>query len=398
MRAAPWILALAAVAAPVASTRAQVLEPGAPLAVELPAGETIELRLPLDANHTFRLSAEQRGADLMLEVLDPVGQRIAAADSPDDSQAAEILVFRTALSGGHTVRVRSHRQTASRLMVEELAVATAADRRRLAAESAWTRAGELYLEHTADGFRRAIEELERAAAAFREVGDPRRRVRALYSIGILYRDIDEPDRGLEYLQQALSRWGALGVPHGEANALNALGSLHYRVGRYSQASLHFERAIDLRRDLRDLPGQAQTLANIGLVHHRQGEPRRALTAYSSALSLARRARDIKFEARMLINMGGVHQVLGELQDALSTYERALAPLRDLDERQLVGITLNNMGTACRGLGEYQKALTYYYQAVEVRREMGDQRRLATSFNSIGFTTSTWASPGGQGHT
>ena len=57
MRAALWIVGLVAASAPVANAYAQILEPGTPLVVELPAGEAIELHLPLDANHSFRLSA-----------------------------------------------------------------------------------------------------------------------------------------------------------------------------------------------------------------------------------------------------------------------------------------------------------------------------------------------------
>lgn len=102
-------LALAAAlqaASPQAEAPATVLDPARAIARDLKAGETHRFTLALEAGARLRLTALQKGMDLVLTAFAPDGGKLAEVDGPTGSYGPETLTLNAATSGRYTFEIK----------------------------------------------------------------------------------------------------------------------------------------------------------------------------------------------------------------------------------------------------------------------------------------------------
>jgi CHAT domain-containing protein/Tfp pilus assembly protein PilF len=374
------------------------LAPAAEEPVRLAPGRTVERPLAAGESHVYQLEVatgqpllvvvEQRGIDVVVAVATADGRRLAAVDNPLDRQGSERLLVEPEASGRLALEVRARERGAppGRYAIRvDPAPATAAGREgRLAAERAATRAGELYSEGTAEAWRQAIAEHERALAHWRAAGDRRREAEALYAASVLARLVDRNQEALDRALAVLPLWQALDAPGWEAATRNEIGLDRWHLGDARQAEEEFGRAADLSRRIGDRYGEAAALANRCLMQLTLGALRAGAACYERALSLIVQVGAAQIEAAARTSAGRAYDALGEPEKALIHYRQALALAKAAGDRRAAARTLTNLGVLRRALGEYQEALVHHGRALAIFEELGDRRWQARALGNLGL--------------
>jgi CHAT domain-containing protein/tetratricopeptide (TPR) repeat protein len=409
------------------STPSQEIRPGSPVEREIASGESQVFSLDLAAGHVWRIAAEQRGIDIVFQATGPDGHTVAV-DAPVDRQGTESLVVIPEVSGSWKIEARAHETGAPPgryvLSIEEL---PQDDRRRIAAEQALTRAGQLYLDGKPESRKQAIAAYGEAREIWRSMGPPREEARALYGMAVLSRLVDDTARALALGQEVLPLWQSLGDRLQEAATRNEIGLDLWLLGRSGEARASFEQALAVQRESGDRYGEAVSLSNLCLMSLSQGElragadcyeraipllrevraqaltgaaltsdgrawdvlgePDRARERYGQALEIQRATGNREGEARTLNNLGVLALEIGDFQEALADHGKALAIFQELGDRRWQARALANLGTVYHALGDLQQALTHYGQALHLWREVGDPRGEASTLTNLGLAQS-----------
>jgi CHAT domain-containing protein/tetratricopeptide (TPR) repeat protein len=405
-----------------------------PARQELHAGAVLERRLAGGETHSFSIeaipgarlliTAEQRGIDLVIDVLRPDGTTLLAVDGIVDGP--ETLLLPAEAAGPFELRVRSPNPGVApgdySLRVEELGASTS--RERIEAERLMTEAAARFLEGTADSLRLGVGRYEEALALWSSSGDREREARCALALGDLHTALGQPRQALALYQRALDLFVELDDEPGQAAAWSNLGASRTALGDFAGGVEAQHRALELERSLGRLYQEGKILNHLGLAFHSQGELRQALGFYNQALvvfdrvgehglwrgkvlhnlaavhmelgeaeeareshrqilALQRHLGDPRGEAQTFNSLGVLYNNLGEFGQALEAYAPALAGFRRAGDRMREAAVLHNLGVAFHGLGDYQRALVHLEQALSLRREVGDRRGEVATEVSLG---------------
>lgn len=385
----------------------------------------------LAAGRTWQVSVEQQGIDVTVEMTGPDGARLIGVDAPFDRQGVETLVVTPTAGGSHdvTVEAREAGAPAGRfsIRIEELT-----DPHRIEAASAMSRAGERYLEGTAEARRQALAEYAAAVGLWESLGETGEEARALYAAAVLARLTGDTDRALAAGQRVLPLWQQQGDRLWEAATRNEIGLDLWLLGRMDEARAAFAAALAIQRQTGDRYGEAVSLSNLcasdlpqgrlkeavscygeALPRLREvkaaallgaaltssaraldilGEPEPALLRYQEALALLRTVGDRTGEARALNNIAVLHREMGDFQDALASYSQALETVTAFQDRRWQARVLHNLGAIYQGLGEPREALPRYEQALALWRATGDREGEASTLTNLGRVTRVLGDP------
>lgn len=343
--------------------------PSVPVEHSLGAGESQVQELALEGEDAWLVTVEQIGIDVVVEVPGRI-----SVDAPFDRQGTETLLV-TGPVRGVVVRAREAGAPPGRY---SLRVEKVEDPARLEAETAMSRAGEAYLEGSAESRKKALAEYLAASNLYRQTRD---RARALYAAAVLARLTGDTRQALELGERVLPLWQDDRL--WAAASRNEIGLDLWLLGRMDEARASFEAARTVQQEIGDRYGEGASLSNLCLMDLSGGELRAGLACYQRALPLLREVQAGALEGAALTNVGRVHDVLGEPDEALARYQEALARLRALGDRNGVARTLNQMAVLHREMGDLQEALAYYGEALEVFRELEDRRWQARVLHNLG---------------
>jgi len=263
------------------------LIPGQPVEREMAAGQSQVFQMELPAQGAWRIAVEQRGLDVVLEISGPDGKRLAAVDSPLDRQGPETALLEPVAAGLYRVEVRAREPGAPagryEIRIDELPSMSEADRHRVAAERAVTRAGVRYLEGTPEARRQAIAEHRQALEEWRAIGDRPQEARSLYALAVLARLVNDTRQALAWGQEVLPLWQARGDRLWEGATWNEIGLDRWLLGESAEGKAAFEKALALQRQSGDRYGEGVALSNLCLMDLSRGELRAGLACYDRAL-------------------------------------------------------------------------------------------------------------------
>jgi len=404
----------------------QELHAGAALERRLAGGETHSFALEASPGTRLLITAEQRGIDVVIEVLRPDGTSVIAVDGIVDGP--ETVLLPADAAGSFEIRVRSPNPGAApgdyTLRVEEMPASAPEESQRIEAERLMTEAAARFLEGTGDSLRLGLARYQEALALWRSLGDRRREGRCALAAGDMNTALGQPRQALDLYQRALALFVELADDPGQATTWAGIGVSQTSQGDSAAGAASERRAVDLERRLGRVYEEGKALNHLGVALHMQGEMREALDSYEQALrvleqageqglwrgkvlhnlaalqmslgeaeaaleshrqilALQRRLGDERGEALTLNSLGVLYNNLGELGQALESYASALASFHQLGDRLREGAVLHNLGVAYYGLGEYQRALTNLEQALAIRREVGDRRGEVATEVSLG---------------
>ncbi|MFL6197212.1 MAG: CHAT domain-containing protein [Thermoanaerobaculia bacterium] len=427
LRSLAWMaLSLASLAAAAGS-----LIPGQSAEGRLAAGDALSYTVELEVGPAWRISVEQQGIDVELAAESPDGHRVAV-DGPFDRQGMETLLLEPAASGVWKIEVTAREPAAAKGRFEIRLDELAPGDRRIAAERAETRAGELYRQGTAESRREALAEHGRAAGLWRDLGDRGREARSLYAAAVLARLTGDARGGLERAAKVQPLWHGLDHPLEEGATWNEIGLDHFLLGEIMPAREAFEAALALQSGIGDRYGEGSSrsnlcvthlargelkaglacyegalpvlrevrasalegsaLTNVGRVYDILGEPEKALASYQNALDLMRAMGDRAGEARILTHLAPLDRELGKTQDALSHLGRALDAFRALQDDRWQGAVLHNLGAVYQSLGDWPQARSSYEEALRYRRKAGDRAEEATTLTNLGQVLAALGNP------
>lgn len=317
--------------------------------VALAAGEFHEYGLgalaPGDAVHWV---LEQRGIDLVAQVVGEDERVLSQVDSPTGAHGPEHLCF-----------VARHR-AAYRLLVRPLSPQSAG------------RYGMQLRERAPPSSNRRIADCEEAQVTFAEAEE--RRSEASAAVGSLY-------------ERAIGLWRRSEEPFPLAITLKQAGSFFSLRGDIGAAIRSYDESIRLLRGLGDGAARRQLAAVLNLASLARdlaGEPGLARASFEEARALSRQVGDRSGEASAISNLALWETSGGDLYRAIELHREALAIWRDLGLSSNEATTLNVLGVALTQLGLYEQAHDVLRDALTIRQRDGRPEPLANTWMAIGW--------------
>lgn len=400
---------------------------GAPIDGELSGGQSHSYRLALARRQFVRLVVEQHGVDVVVVLLGPQGDSLAAVDSPNGTDGPEPMAFISTVAGTYQVVVSALEASAPRgryrAIVTESRAATATDQDRLRAEQA-TAAGlatvvlagrsslEEALRHYRDALaawdivgdsagitttivriadaldrlgqgREGLVLLDRGIAIAAARSDTTVLIDLLNEAGQAHDHLNEPARAVESYARMRTVAVASGNRAMEGTALSNASSSWDQLGRRDSAITSLERALTIARDLRDSTREAAALNNVARLYQASGETERALAAYHRALDLTRAIPDLIGEMSVSSNLGGLYSYVGANDQAITYRQRALTLARQIGSRQAEATSLNNLAISYEDLGDTIRAIDFLHQALTLAAQATEREVAARANENLG---------------
>lgn len=367
---------------------AYTLTAGRPVAREIRGGEEHKYQVTLSAGQYARVVLEQKGIDVVVALLDAGGKPILQVDNNvSGTRGLEIVSLLAEVSGVYGVNVQSLEKGASlgryELRIEDLRIATNADRIQMAAERSYFAGVELQSKRNSESRRQALEKYAEALPLMRQAGDRRGEAMTLTNIGTTYNALSEPQKAVDPLDQALAIWRALGDRHLEAVTLSVKSRVYNGLGDPQKALESYSLALPVVRAVQDQSAEAVTLIQIGSIYSQFGELQKALDHFAQALPVLRAVGTRRNEAALLNNIATVYNLLGERQTALQYFQQVIPLARAEKDRGLEAVALNNMAHVHNVLVQPKEALEQLDQALKLVREVGDRKVEAAVLTNMG---------------
>jgi tetratricopeptide (TPR) repeat protein len=332
------------------------------------------------------VTALQKGVDVVLTLLGPDGGLVARVDRPSGTRGSETLSAFVNVGGTYRLRVSTWERVSAKgsyvLSVTALRAPVPGDDVRVLAEQAVSEGERLRGRGTAESFRAAIAQFERAAALWQGLGEPYEEAWAWYGAGWSYASLGDNQEAVRCFGRAVPLMNSLGEIYGEAQARSGLGWAEMYLGDTDDAREDFSRASRLHAAAGNTRGAAVSLHGIGWLQFLAGEDEKALATFERALALRREVRDRRGEALTLASLGKVLSRLGRNREALASLDAALGIIRELGDKYAEGDTLSHIGWVYLATEHWREALDYFERALSLRRLTGDRTGEATTMFGI----------------
>jgi CHAT domain-containing protein/Tfp pilus assembly protein PilF len=363
------------------------LSAGTALERAFAAGDTGLFEAGLEAGRAYSLAVEQRGIHLTVDVRDPQGKSVAAVDSPLDRWGLEAVLLRPAVTGVYRIEVRAVAKGVgpgrAEIRLDELPESASAERERIAALEAMTRAGTILRREPAGSLDKVLAALQEARGHFQAAGDRPGEAEAVTALADVNHRLGKQSQAVELYRDAVSRWRELGDPKREMQTWSDLGLTLWEMSELDPADEALARGLDLARRLGLVYPEADLRNDQCLVLHARGSIQPALACYREALALFHQLGETKDEAAVLNNLGFASFSLGEPGPAEESYRQALAIRRTIGDRAGEAQALNNLAVLYRSLGEVDQALKAYGEAREILTALHDRRQEAATLSNLG---------------
>ncbi len=211
---------------------------------------------------------------------------------------------------------------------------------------------------------------------------------ALINMGMVYNELANYERALALTLQSLDIFRELGDRRGEVTALYEIGNSALQLGRWSIAQEHLFQAAGLSESL----GLTARLSDIfwaqGLLHHLIGDEVESEASYTRALAFSQAPghNDLKRANAILWYLGFLYHTQGRSDEAFAAYEQALALSQKLKRAHWLSLIHYQRGNLFRHLGRLHEARAAYEQGIEaIERLRGDSEDEEVKFGLIGST-------------
>lgn len=358
--------------------------------------EPLDLRFQAPADTPVRITVAGRGVDVRAAILGPNPAEVTV-DAPNRRMGIETLLVEPPHDGVIALRItqNDHRQARGEVFVEAVAlpVATAADRRRLAATRLEAAACRLFPD-PARG-RESAEAFAAAAALHEAIGDPASQGAALlHAAGAHYLRLDDWHGAAGLAGRARKALALAGTPGPAAYALRVEGAAldmaantghlddRARAPLAGRARDRLTRAADEFTALGMHYEAGYALNYRGVSFHESGERARARADYRQALRHFRSAGDRPAQALSLQSLAQIEYEDGRLADATRQFEAALRLIPQDEEPLDYALTLQNSAYPLRILGRFEEALARFFEAGRILRGLGERSGEARSLHGM----------------
>jgi CHAT domain-containing protein/Tfp pilus assembly protein PilF/predicted negative regulator of RcsB-dependent stress response len=207
----------------------------------------------------------------------------------------------------------------------------------------------------------------------------------LANTGRDYFNLGDYDKALDTLQQALSAAREIPDQNLEGIILNSLGGAYTNLARYDEALAQYQAAQGVFQAIGFPEGLEATHINIGELFRRTGRSQEALREYQAARALAAEIPDLEGEATILGNIGSVYVDLGQYEEAIRDSEATLEIWQRLGSLDGQAVAHNTLGVIMTYLGQFEAAEQHYQAAADLRVQAGNPHGIAvTASNRADF--------------
>jgi CHAT domain-containing protein/Tfp pilus assembly protein PilF len=397
------------------------LEQGRPIERELAGGQSHSYQLTLAADQYLLVVVEQRGIDVLVQLLGPDDRQIIEFDSEIRDYGQEPVSQVAEVSGSYRLNLRAKLAVAQagryEIRLVELRAATGRDRalqegRQLLAEGVRLNRAAKYAEAlpllervleirektlapedplVADALQalanvhRNKEDYAKAEPLFRRALAIREKVlgeehpdtaASLNGLAGLYRERSDYDKAESLFRRALAiREKVLGEGHPDvAASLDGLARLYREKGDFGNAEPLYQRALAIREKAQgpEHPDLATPLNNLALLYWNKGDYAKVEPLYKRALAIREKAQgpDHADLATFLNNLALLYLNKGEYSKAEPLYQRALAIREKAQgaEHPTLAAFLNNLALLYWNKGDYGKAEPLYQRALAIQEK------------------------------
>ncbi len=412
-----------------APTDVRQLELNKPIERELKGDEAHTYEITLSINHYLNVVVEQKGIDVVVQVIAPDGKPIAEANISYGAKGLEPIYMIAETTGRYQLKVACLASKAPQgryaIRLVDLRVATENDRATVEKERLLQDAAKSLREagnlSRAGKYDEAILLAERALSIREKllgIEDPLT-VQSLDTLAGIYRDkgdyvkaeslylrslaINEKVQGMDHLSTANSldnlaslyeakddyakaeplRVRALaidekiyGAEHpSTAISLNNLGSLYNVKGDYGKAEPLLVRALAIREKAlgKEHPATANSLDRMGILYEAKGDYAKAELLRVRALAIYEKTYGTEHPstAVSLLNLGALYCRESDYAKAEPLLTRALTVSEKVygAEHPLTAAIINNLGSLYRVKGDYGKAEPLLVRALAVSEKI-----------------------------
>lgn len=209
------------------------------------------------------------------------------------------------------------------------------------------------------------------------------KAKALYNIGVVYKDKGKNDLALASFEKSLKIRDETNDKEGQADSYNQFGIFYNSLGNNTKALEFYEKSISIYGEIGNKKGLAEALNNIGLFFKNNGNIIKALDCYGKSLRLKEELNDIEGEAVCLNNMGQIYKLQGDNIKAIAYLKKSLKIYEKVKNKKGTAYLLNNIGLIYMQKKEYSSALDNFNKSAIIFKEIQSKKGLAACFNNIG---------------
>jgi CHAT domain-containing protein/Tfp pilus assembly protein PilF len=359
---------------------APTLAPATPLERQIAGGEAHDYRLALGAGQCAGVAVEQRGVDVVIQILDLQNTLVAEYDAESRSQGREFAVVTADTSGTYQIRIKPvySRAAGGQYEIRLAEIRAATDDDRLAFES-HRRRTEAALAQERGRYDNSIRLFENALdlAEKASMPDNGHISYLLYRIAALNRTVKgeysiaerQFERAVALEQQTFGREHPL-----IALTLRGWGTLYLATGDHAKAEPLLQEALEIAEKTlgKVHPEVALCLRSLANLHGYLEDHARARTYLERALPIAEKGFDPDD-----VNLIAVVHDLANAYFSLKDFDRA-EPLLERTvafvekkygaEHMQLAAPLLNLGNVALERKEYERALKFYERAHAIREK------------------------------
>ncbi|MFY9227354.1 MAG: tetratricopeptide repeat protein [Blastocatellia bacterium] len=365
----------------------------------LETNKAIEEKLTFKEKHVYRIALEQKdfllvtleqkGIDVIIQVIDPNGQKLADVNNLASPMGQEALVMIADLSGDYqlVIKVADEKVPVGgyEIKVQEKRPATQKDVALLEGRELQAEADFLYAQNTKENFLQALKFYQQAVELFQTAEDKKGQASCLRGVALCYYSLNENLKSIECYEKSLTLWTELGQRYSQAATLLAIGGVYYIIDDYQLALNYYEQALPIWIEIKDRYGEGYTLAAIGNAKVSTGDYFKAVECYYQSIQAYQDLSNLNAEGTARFSLSNAFYLLGELNESLSNYQQTLALFQATKDKKGQASTYTNLGLVYAGLKNKDLSLENYNKAIALYQEQNEP--IAEAFTRLGVSAS-----------
>ncbi len=239
------------------------------------------------------------------------------------------------------------------------------------------------VEYQQDNPQAALEPLNKGLSLAVQVNNPEQKALILQALGISYRLMNRPEEAIKSLEDSMEITQKLGMKRLLAASLSELAQNQITIGKPEAAMTSYNQSLQILKEIGVTKDYGDTLVNRGVLYQIRGNYDKALQDYKDALQIQRDAGDVSYQAVCLSNIGDVYFLKDDTDNSLIYYQQSLQLREKLNEPAYLAETLSSLGDVHTAMGDYDEALKNLMKALEISHKANITKSAASVSGSIG---------------
>ncbi|MCA9924124.1 MAG: tetratricopeptide repeat protein, partial [Anaerolineales bacterium] len=189
-----------------------------------------------------------------------------------------------------------------------------------------------------------------------------------HQLGIIHDIQSHYDIALDHLEKACAAWRELDNAQALSNSLNSIGLVCYHQGDLPAAQKELEKALAIGEQLDDRHRQSSLVNNLSMVLLEQGDYSGAQYYLQLGHELATISGNLTVQGEIYINLGRNYLLQKQPNLAVENIERGLQIAESVGNRSLMVTAKFILAEARKEQGDFNQSESLYNQALKIARQ------------------------------